>query len=165
MEQHPNLGHRYSTILGSIQQLLLHNITTGNLWSKKMSSGIIDPPTSDRTYDPPNDDYSIMTHLGQCHGCGAPYAPDPPKRCSEFKRVQYCSRECQTRDWKKPHRHKQSCMEDLLPMAMVAVIRGWENRQISQTTATINCPDITTLLTSAKNTSKLRILSRHEGTF
>lgn len=41
--------------------------------------------------------------LEKCGSCGLP-KPDM-KKCSRCKKVVYCSKECQLKDWKAGHKH------------------------------------------------------------
>ena len=44
---------------------------------------------------------------GSCCGCEQEFPKTALKRCSHCDRVQYCSKECQRKNWP---RHKQFCI-------------------------------------------------------
>ncbi|GJE85083.1 DUF4470 and zf-MYND domain-containing protein [Phanerochaete sordida] len=49
---------------------------------------------------------TAQEHAIRCGACGSPIAVERPMACSRCKKVAYCGRGCQSKDWKA---HKQSC--------------------------------------------------------
>lgn len=99
-----------------------------------------------------------------CHGCGKECSPQDLKRCTQCKRVAYCSRDCQILDWKKPRHHKRYCQPDFLNTAMSNIHRlplaqkmeamincgHVPNMFISQTINKVLCPSVDVLLQCAQ---------------
>lgn len=115
----------------------------------------------------------------QCHGCGNFFPPDKLKKCTRCKRVHYCSKKCQSLDWKGKRLHAKSCQPGLLEHAMNNLpllsmeqkiqLGGFEmgsednhvpNKNINQTINKVSCVSVSELLDVAeKELSRIKILS------
>lgn len=113
----------------------------------------------------PRKDLVISTRA-QCHGCGQDFEKPSLKRCTACKRVYYCSKSCQAKDYRKPMRHKQCCHPNLLSLAMDNIRRLpvdqklqhmaagnahlVPNSHFCQTVAKVSCPSVSEFLQCAR---------------
>jgi len=108
----------------------------------------------------------VISPLAQCHGCGNDFEKPSLKRCTACKRVYYCSKSCQAKDYKKPMKHKQCCHPNLLSLAMDNIrrlpvdqkaeniaagnVHLVPNSHFCQTVAKVSCPSVSDFLQCAR---------------
>jgi len=113
----------------------------------------------------------VISTRAQCHGCGNDFEKESLKRCTACKRVFYCNRDCQAKDYRKPRNHKQCCHPDLLSLAMDNIRRLpldtkflynitqqldlIPNSHFCQTVTKMSCPSVSDFIQCARREYKL----------
>eukprot|EP00797_Seminavis_robusta_P001958 Sro111_g055270.1 Inherit from bactNOG: tetratricopeptide (577) ;mRNA; f:53324-55277 len=105
-------------------------------WNVLLTATLEEEETKEEEVSPPG--------TPKCWFCSAPETPDKKhKRCSVCSMAMYCSRECQTKDWKRKHRKeckriKESKIWGELDTQTLSVITSYLNLKEKAVVSTLN---------------------------